>query len=93
MVFNVNIGFSDLQNKDSKDSEGKKYALFIGDTVMVNEGSPATMLTPLKKRIKHIGIFLKVGVCFLLIECFRLREMVAEKATTYCLNLSGAVRT
>jgi len=37
MVFNINFGFSSLENKDAKDSEGKKYALFVGDTVMVNE--------------------------------------------------------
>ena len=39
MVFNVNIGFSGLENKDAKDSDGKKYALFVGDTVLVNEVS------------------------------------------------------
>jgi hypothetical protein len=37
MVFNINVGFSDLENKESKDSAGKKYALFIGDTALVNE--------------------------------------------------------
>lgn len=37
MIFNVNVGFSGLINKDAKDGEGKKYALFIGDTVLVNE--------------------------------------------------------
>ncbi len=39
MVFNVNIGFSGLENKGSKDSKAKTYALFIGDTVLVNEVS------------------------------------------------------
>jgi len=39
MVFNINVGFSDLLNSDSKESEGKKYALFLGDTVLVNEVS------------------------------------------------------
>jgi len=37
MVFNINIGFADLDNPDSKTSEGKKYALYLGDTVLVNE--------------------------------------------------------
>jgi nucleosome binding factor SPN SPT16 subunit len=59
MVFNVNMGFSNLQNKEASDKEGKTYALFIGDTVMVNEGQPATVLTISKKKIKNIGIFLK----------------------------------
>ena len=37
MVFNINIGFSDLKNKDGKDEHSKNYALFIGDTVLVND--------------------------------------------------------
>ena len=37
MVFNINLGFSDLENKNASDAEGKKYALFLGDTVVVNE--------------------------------------------------------
>lgn len=37
MVFNLNVGFSNLTNKDASDKEGKTYALFIGDTVYVNE--------------------------------------------------------
>ncbi|XP_018564302.1 FACT complex subunit spt16 [Anoplophora glabripennis] len=59
MVFNLNMGFSNLQNKEASDREGKIYALFIGDTVMVNDGQPATVLTISKKKIKNIGIFLK----------------------------------
>ncbi|CAH1779538.1 unnamed protein product [Owenia fusiformis] len=59
MVFNVNVGFSDLTNSSTKDKDGKKYALFIGDTVMVNDGSPCTILTASKKQVKHVGIFLK----------------------------------
>ena len=38
MVFNVNVGFGDLTAK--KDGKGKPCALFLGDTVMVNEVSP-----------------------------------------------------
>lgn len=37
MVFNVNAGFSGLVNESAEDSESKNYALFIGDTVLVNE--------------------------------------------------------
>ena len=33
MVFNVNLGLSGLEDTKAK----KKYALFIGDTVLVNE--------------------------------------------------------
>ena len=31
MTFNINVGFADLQD------DKKKYALFLGDTVLVNE--------------------------------------------------------
>ena len=40
MVFLIiNMGFSNLDNTSGKDSASKKYALFIGDTVLVNEVS------------------------------------------------------
>lgn len=39
MVFNINAGFSGLVNESADDSESKNYALFIGDTVLVNEVS------------------------------------------------------
>lgn len=60
MVFNVCIGLSGLVNKDASDKEGKIYALFLADTVIVNETGPAALLTQgSKKKIKNIGIFLK----------------------------------
>merc|ERR1719330_1950137 len=59
MVFNINLGFTGLVNKDATDSRGKDVALFIGDTALVNESGPATLLTPSKKKIKNIAIFLK----------------------------------
>ncbi|GAB0094238.1 FACT complex subunit spt16 [Sergentomyia squamirostris] len=59
MVFNVNIGLANLTNPDAADKEGKVYALFIADTVMVNDEPPASILTASKKKIKNIGIFLK----------------------------------
>ncbi|XP_045514444.1 FACT complex subunit spt16 isoform X1 [Pieris brassicae] len=59
MVFNINIGLANLSNKSASDKEGKTYALFIGDTVLVNEEQPASLLTQSKKKIKNIGIFLK----------------------------------
>ncbi len=61
MVFQISIGFSDIKNDDAKDDESKKYALFIGDTVIVNDDNqPATVLTTSKKKIENIAIFLKV---------------------------------
>lgn len=59
MVFNLCVGLAGLTNKDASDKEGKTYALFIGDTVVVNESGPASLLTQSKKKIKNIGIFLR----------------------------------
>lgn len=59
MIFNLNLGLSNLQNKEASDKEGKVYALFIGDTILVNDGQCATIITGSKKKIKNIGIFLK----------------------------------
>uniref|UniRef100_A0A452QHH5 FACT complex subunit n=1 Tax=Ursus americanus TaxID=9643 RepID=A0A452QHH5_URSAM len=59
MVFSINLGFSDLTNKEGKKPEEKTYALFIGDTVLVDEDGPATVLTSVKKKVKNVGIFLK----------------------------------
>jgi len=59
MVFNVNVGMTDLSNKEAKDSKGKKVALFVGDTVQVMEGEAAALMTPSKKKVKNIAIFLK----------------------------------
>lgn len=60
MIFNVNIGLSNLENKTASDKEGKNIALFIGDTVLINDDqTPASVLTQSKKKVKNIGIFLK----------------------------------
>lgn len=59
MYFNVCVGVSGLPNKDATDKEGKVYALFLGDSAMVNESGPATVFTQSKKKVKNIGIFLR----------------------------------
>ncbi|CAB3251883.1 unnamed protein product [Arctia plantaginis] len=59
MVFNINIGLANLTNSAATEKEGKTYALFIGDTVLVNDEQPASLLTQSKKKIKNVGIFLK----------------------------------
>lgn len=62
MVFNLAIGFTNLKNPQANDDNAKEYALFIGDTVLVNDSStPAEVLTLSKKKIKNIAIFLKEG--------------------------------
>lgn len=60
MIFNVCVGLSGLENKEGKDTEAKKYALFVGDTVLVSEKEqPGNVLTNSKKRIKNVAIVLK----------------------------------
>ena len=60
MVFNVNVGVAGVANKGAKDSKGKTVALFVGDTVEVKgESEPGVLLTPSKKKVKNIAIFLK----------------------------------
>ncbi|XP_053955465.1 FACT complex subunit spt16 isoform X1 [Anastrepha ludens] len=59
MVFNVNVGIANLANSDASEKEGKTYALFVGDTVLVGDTSPASIMTPSKKKIKNVGIFIK----------------------------------
>lgn len=60
MVFNVSLGFSNLENKGATESEAKVYALFIGDTVLVNDDkTPASILTLSKKKLKSIAIIIK----------------------------------
>ncbi|KAH8365695.1 hypothetical protein KR093_003515 [Drosophila rubida] len=59
MVFNLHVGISNLSNADAADKEGKTYALFIGDTVLVGDQGPASVMTPSKKKIKNVGIFIK----------------------------------
>ncbi|XP_066426257.1 FACT complex subunit SPT16 [Molothrus aeneus] len=59
MVFSVNVGLSELPNREAKRPEERSYALFLGDTVMVDEDGPAVVLTSVKKKVKNVGIFLK----------------------------------
>lgn len=59
MTFQVSIGFADLVNAEAKEDEGKKYSLFIGDTVQINKDEPATVYTQAKKKIESVGIFIK----------------------------------
>lgn len=62
MVFNVSIGFTNLKNKDATTEANKTYALFLGETLLVNENEAATVITTSKKQMKNIGMFLKVFV-------------------------------
>lgn len=36
-VYNLCVGLSGLTNKEGTDKESKVYALYVGDTVLVNE--------------------------------------------------------
>ncbi|XP_003747374.1 FACT complex subunit SPT16 [Galendromus occidentalis] len=59
MIFNVCVGLADLENSEGK-NDAKKYALFVGDTVLVTDkDNPATVLTQSKKKVKNVAIVLK----------------------------------
>jgi hypothetical protein len=63
MVFSVSIGFSQLTRSAD---DPTIYALFVGDTVKVQESESALELTGMsKKKLKSIAIFLGVGSIFL----------------------------
>lgn len=64
MLFNICVGFADLKNSSASDKVARTYALFIGDTALVKEDEPATILTLLKKRVKHVSVFLKVSFSY-----------------------------
>lgn len=59
MMFNVNMGIQDIKNPKGADKTDKIYAIYIGDTCLVNETGPATIITNVKKKIKNVGIFIK----------------------------------
>jgi len=56
MTFQISIGFSALDNPDGKDEQSKIYALFIGDTVLVNE---------VEKNKRNLRIIFKKKIFFL----------------------------
>ena len=64
MVFNLTLGFTNLKNTETKDDANKTYALFLGETVVVNENATVVVTTS-KKQMKNIGMFLKVSTFFL----------------------------
>uniref|UniRef100_A0AAY4BU75 FACT complex subunit n=1 Tax=Denticeps clupeoides TaxID=299321 RepID=A0AAY4BU75_9TELE len=45
MVLSISLGLADLTNKEGKKEEQKKYALFLGDTVQINEVSERSALS------------------------------------------------
>lgn len=60
MSFVIAIGFTDLINREATDQKAKNYALFVSDTVIVNEkGSPANLLTQKKRKLTKTIVLLK----------------------------------
>ena len=58
MVFNVSIGFQDLQNSEGSDSKSRSYSLFLADTVQVVDGGESNLnfTASAKKRLKSCKI-------------------------------------
>ncbi|KAG9509703.1 FACT complex subunit spt16, partial [Fragariocoptes setiger] len=61
MVFIITVGFQGLTNEAATDPKAKLYALLLSDTVLVNEGSPATPLTSMRRDLEKTTILLKEG--------------------------------
>ena len=71
MVFNINVGFSDLKNSSAKDEEGKKYALFVGETVLVNEVSFHSLTEQVVTQILRIParVFMSEKILAMFAKC------------------------
>jgi len=62
MTFVISAGFNDLVNSSASDSKGKTYALFVSDTVIVNNrGTQAELLTQKKRKLTKTMLLLKTG--------------------------------
>ena len=60
MTFIISAGFSDLVNLEASDSKAKNYALFVSDTVIVNDsGQPSNLLTQKKRKLNKTIVLLK----------------------------------
>lgn len=60
MSFVIAVGFTDLINREPTDQKAKNYALFVSDTVIVNEkGTPANLLTQKKRKLTKTMVLLK----------------------------------
>ena len=45
MVFNITLGFNQLENSQANDDKSRVYALLIGDTVVVNKVHKITFIS------------------------------------------------
>ncbi len=61
MVVNLNVGFAGLRNESASDKESKTYALFIGDTVLVNEVSSTVLAGKINPDIQFVTT--RVSAC------------------------------
>lgn len=61
MVLSISLGFADMVNSEGKKDEQKKYALFIGDSVLINEVRCMVMLNKLTCTYKLVHC--KVNGC------------------------------
>ena len=59
MTFAVCVGFEGLKNKKAKSPSEETYAIFVGDTVVVNDDKGAQLLTTAKRKAKNVSIHLK----------------------------------
>ena len=68
-VYNVSIGFQDLSNKEAQDGKAKKYSLFIGDTVVVEEVSDVQHCCMETCWYSFHGMWTLLCVYFIVVQC------------------------
>lgn len=59
MTFNVNMGIQGIENPLGTGEDDDSYAIHIGDTCLVNDSSPATIISSVMKEINNVGIFIQ----------------------------------
>ncbi|KAG0531255.1 hypothetical protein BDA96_04G007800 [Sorghum bicolor] len=55
MVFNVSLGFHNIQVETTTAEKTKQYSLLLADTVLVNERGPEILTAPCSKAVKDVA--------------------------------------
>eukprot|EP00011_Vannellida_sp_DIVA3-517-6-12_P000344 CAMPEP_0114614668 /NCGR_PEP_ID=MMETSP0168-20121206/5772_1 /TAXON_ID=95228 ORGANISM="Vannella sp., Strain DIVA3 517/6/12" /NCGR_SAMPLE_ID=MMETSP0168 /ASSEMBLY_ACC=CAM_ASM_000044 /LENGTH=1014 /DNA_ID=CAMNT_0001825723 /DNA_START=5 /DNA_END=3049 /DNA_ORIENTATION=+ len=59
MVFNLSIGFRDLERKDAKDEKSKIYSILVADTVFITKAKGAAVQTTNTKDFTEVAYYLE----------------------------------
>ncbi|CAB4485087.1 unnamed protein product [Rhizophagus irregularis] len=61
MVFNLSVGFQNLENSKATDEESKIYSLWIIDTIRVSNNEPAPLLTEGNRKLNNMAFSFQDG--------------------------------